>query len=180
MALAMPKDDWTPEKLKAHREWRARMFSTRPVAPPPEPVIEAAPEPDPTTFERRIIDLEATVNRLRSEFIRARIDRSIAEEPIEGPRPVRLEHIIKVVAKFYNVTMTDMRSRRRLAVLSRPRQVAMYLCRQLTIRSLPEIGRHLGGKDHTTVLHGVRKIETLMLSDPAFCQEVAELEALFA
>jgi chromosomal replication initiation ATPase DnaA len=179
-AVAMPKDDWTPAKLKTHEEWRRKMYSTPKVAL--VPVAEPEPEPVPADVSmlRRMEELESMVNRLRSEFIRARIERAITNEPMEGPAPVKLEHIIKVVAQYYKISISDIRSGRRVSILTHPRQVAMYLCRHLTLRSLPEIGRHLGGKDHTTVLHGTRKIEAMMKRDAVFCQEVAELEALFA
>ena len=70
----------------------------------------------------------------------------------------------------------DMRSARRTANIVRPRQVAMYLAKTLTLRSLPEIGRRFGGRDHTTVLHAVRKITALVAKDVALCNEVEMLK----
>jgi chromosomal replication initiator protein len=67
-------------------------------------------------------------------------------------------------------------SSRRTANVVRPRQVAMYLAKILTLRSLPEIGRRFGGRDHTTVLHAVRKIETLAGNDSAFAEEIEALK----
>ena len=67
-----------------------------------------------------------------------------------------------MVARQYNVSRSDLLSSRRTANVVRPRQVAMYLAKTLTLRSLPEIGRRFGGRDHTTVLHAVRKIEALV------------------
>ena len=78
--------------------------------------------------------------------------------PVE-PKRVRIEDIQRVVARQYNVSRADLLSSRRTANVVRPRQVAMYLAKILTLRSLPEIGRRFGGRDHTTVLHAVRKIE---------------------
>jgi hypothetical protein len=80
--------------------------------------------------------------------------------PLEPRRP-RIEEIQIAVAKHYGVKRLDILSDRRTANVVRPRQMAMYLCKELTMRSLPEIGRRFGGRDHTTVLHAVRKIAHL-------------------
>jgi chromosomal replication initiator protein len=76
------------------------------------------------------------------------------------------------------VSRADLLSSRRTANVVRPRQVAMYLAKILTLRSLPEIGRRFGGRDHTTVLHAVRKIETLAGNDSAFADEIETLKRL--
>ncbi|MEC8322980.1 MAG: helix-turn-helix domain-containing protein, partial [Pseudomonadota bacterium] len=76
------------------------------------------------------------------------------------------------VADYYNVRMGDMLSARRSRAVARPRQIAMYLSKQLTTRSLPEIGRKFGGRDHTTVIHAVRKVESLRESDPSIEEDV--------
>jgi len=83
-----------------------------------------------------------------------------------------------VVARQYNVSRSDLLSSRRTANVVRPRQVAMYLAKTLTLRSLPEIGRRFGGRDHTTVLHAVRKIEGLVTggSDMALAEEIEILK----
>jgi chromosomal replication initiator protein len=83
-----------------------------------------------------------------------------------------------VVARQYNVSRADLLSSRRTANVVRPRQVAMYLAKILTLRSLPEIGRRFGGRDHTTVLHAVRKIETLAGNDSALADEIETLKRL--
>jgi hypothetical protein len=75
-----------------------------------------------------------------------------------GPAPVRIQDIQEIVCAAFGVKTNDLTSARRTANLVRPRQVAMYLAKTLTGRSLPEIGRRFGGRDHTTVLHGIRKI----------------------
>jgi len=80
------------------------------------------------------------------------------------------------VARQYNVSRADLLSSRRTANVVRPRQVAMYLAKVLTLRSLPEIGRRFGGRDHTTVLHAVRKIENLASSDSALADEIEGLK----
>jgi chromosomal replication initiator protein len=80
-------------------------------------------------------------------------------------RKLTIEEIQRKVAEHYNIRLSDMIGPKRLRTIARPRQVAMYLAKQLTPRSLPEIGRRFGGRDHTTIMHGVRKIEELMATD---------------
>lgn len=87
-------------------------------------------------------------------------------------RKVRIEDIQRVVARHYNVSKVELLSDRRTRTIVKPRQVAMYLAKVLTLRSLPEIGRRFGGRDHTTVLHAVRKIETLAETDSALAHEI--------
>ena len=81
-----------------------------------------------------------------------------------------------MVARQYNVSRADLLSSRRTANVVRPRQVAMYLAKTLTLRSLPEIGRRFGGRDHTTVLHAVRKIENLVSNDVSLAEEIEQLK----
>ncbi len=80
------------------------------------------------------------------------------------------------MARQYNVSRADLLSSRRTANVVRPRQVAMYLAKTLTLRSLPEIGRRFGGRDHTTVLHAVRKIEGLVGNDAMLADEIEVLK----
>ena len=87
-------------------------------------------------------------------------------------RRVSIEDIQKRVAEHFNVRLGDMHSPRRARAVARPRQVAMYLCKQLTTRSLPEIGRKFGGRDHTTVMHAVRKIDELKREDSALAEDI--------
>ncbi|MBO0661517.1 chromosomal replication initiator protein DnaA [Jiella sp. MQZ9-1] len=87
-------------------------------------------------------------------------------------RKVRIEDILKFVSRHYNVTRTDLLSSRRTKTIVRPRQIAMYLAKTMTPRSLPEIGRRFGGRDHTTVLHAVRKIEGERSKDETFSNEL--------
>ena len=81
-----------------------------------------------------------------------------------------------VVARHYNVSKADLLSGRRTRTIVRPRQIAMYLAKVLTPRSLPEIGRRFGGRDHTTVLHAVRKIEGLIEGDKTLAEEIELLK----
>jgi chromosomal replication initiator protein len=87
-------------------------------------------------------------------------------------RRVSIEDIQKKVAEHFQIRVSDMSSARRSRSVARPRQVAMYLSKQLTSRSLPEIGRKFGGRDHTTVMHAVKKIEELIGTDAAFAEDV--------
>jgi chromosomal replication initiator protein len=93
-------------------------------------------------------------------------------------RRVTIDEIQKRVAEHFNIRLSEMTSARRARSVARPRQVAMYLAKQLTTRSLPEIGRKFGGRDHTTVMHAVRKIEELKLSDRALDEDVELLRRM--
>jgi chromosomal replication initiator protein len=96
------------------------------------------------------------------------------------PKRVRIEDIQRVVARHYNVSKTELLSNRRTRTIVKPRQVAMYLSKVMTPRSLPEIGRRFGGRDHTTVLHAVRKIEDLSGTDNNLAQELELLRRLIS
>ncbi len=129
-------------------------------------------------------DLEGAVNRLlaHSKLTGQTVTLEMAEREMRDlirpaePKRVRIEDIQRVVARQYNVSRADLLSSRRTANVVRPRQVAMYLAKILTLRSLPEIGRRFGGRDHTTVLHAVRKIEALAGNDTAFAEEIEGLK----
>lgn len=92
-------------------------------------------------------------------------------------RVPRMEEIQRVVAHRYSLRRIDLLSSRRTANVVRPRQVAMYLAKTLTLRSLPEIGRRFGGRDHTTVLHAVRKIGEMVRNDAQFAAEIDAVRA---
>jgi len=129
-------------------------------------------------------DLEGAVNRLlaHSKLTGQPVTLEMAEREMRDlirpaePKRVRIEDIQRIVARQYNVSRADLLSSRRTANVVRPRQVAMYLAKVLTLRSLPEIGRRFGGRDHTTVLHAVRKIENLAGNDSAFAEEIEALK----
>ena len=93
-------------------------------------------------------------------------------------RRVTIEEIQRRVAEHFNMKLADMHSERRARAVARPRQVAMYLSKQLTTRSLPEIGRKFGNRDHTTVMHAVRKIEELCAIDAGFSEDVELLRRM--
>lgn len=111
------------------------------------------------TLVGRAITLDTTQDVLR-DLLRA------------NDRRVTIDEIQKKVAEYYSIRISDMHSPRRARAVARPRQVAMYLTKILTTRSLPEIGRKFGGRDHTTVLHAVKKIEELMAEEKAICEDI--------
>ena len=120
---------------------------------------------DSATLVGQAITLETTQEVLR-DLLRA------------NERRVTIEEIQKRVAEHFNVRVSDMHSDRRSRAVARPRQVAMYLAKQLTPRSLPEIGRKFGGRDHTTVMHAVRKVEELRTMDPSFSEDIELLRRM--
>ncbi len=87
-------------------------------------------------------------------------------------RKISIEEIQRKVADHYNIRLSDLIGPKRVRNFARPRQVAMYLCKQLTARSLPEIGRRFGGRDHTTVMHGVKRIEELRMQDSQIADDI--------
>ena len=89
-----------------------------------------------------------------------------------------LVSIQNTVSNYFNIALSEMLSQRRSRPLARPRQIAMYLAKSITSRSLPEIGRKFGGRDHTTVMHAVKKIEELKLSDVNFNEDLELLKRL--
>jgi chromosomal replication initiator protein len=131
-------------------------------------------------------DLDGAVNRLlaHNQLSGRPVTIDMADDVIRDlvrpadPRRIRVEDILRIVAKHYGVSRADLLSSRRTANVVRPRQIAMYLAKTLTLRSLPEIGRRFGGRDHTTVLHAVRKIEGLVQGDQALAEEIEILKRL--
>jgi chromosomal replication initiator protein len=95
-------------------------------------------------------------------------------------RRVTIDEIQRKVAEHFNMRVADMHSERRARSVARPRQVAMFLAKNLTQRSLPEIGRKFGGRDHTTVMHAVKKVEELMASDHGFAEDIELLRRTLA
>ena len=90
-------------------------------------------------------------------------------------RKITVEEIQRKVSEHYNIRLSDMIGPKRLRTYARPRQIAMFLSKQLTSRSLPEIGRRFGGRDHTTVMHGVRRIEELRTQDGQIAEDLEML-----
>ena len=90
----------------------------------------------------------------------------------QSERKITVEEIQRQVAEYFNIRMSDLIGPKRVRTYARPRQVAMYLAKQLTSRSLPEIGRRFGGRDHTTIMHGVRRIEELKATDGQIAEDI--------
>jgi chromosomal replication initiator protein len=131
-------------------------------------------------------DLDGAVNRLlaANQLTREPITVALAERTLgdlvrtHEQRRVRIEDILRIVSRHYKVPRNDLLSSRRSRDVVRPRQIAMYLAKALTSRSLPEIGRRFGGRDHTTVLHSVRKVEQMIKDDGDLAQEIELLKRM--
>ncbi|MEO1610981.1 MAG: chromosomal replication initiator protein DnaA, partial [Pseudomonadota bacterium] len=93
-------------------------------------------------------------------------------------RKVTIEEIMRKVSEHYNLRLSDMKSARRARAVARPRQIAMYLAKMLTSKSLPEIGRQFGGRDHTTVMHAVKRVESLSDTDSQIAEDVELLRRM--
>jgi chromosomal replication initiator protein len=129
--------------------------------------------------------LEGALNRLFAfaSLVGRPIDLDMTQECLAdilraSERKVTIDEILRKVADHYNLRMSDLLSARRARAVARPRQVAMYLAKMLTTRSLPDIGRRFGGRDHTTVLHAVRKIEELRQTDSQIAEDVELLRRM--
>ena len=129
--------------------------------------------------------LEGSLTRLCAfaDLVGAEITLDLTQECLSDilratSRKVTMDEIIKKTCDYYKVRPADLMSPNRARNIVRPRQMAMYLCKKYTTRSLPEIGRKFGGRDHTTILHGVRKIEELMSTDSQFVEDAELLRRL--
>ena len=130
-------------------------------------------------------ELEGALNRIvaQATLVGRAITLDLAQEILQDllrayERRVTIEEIQRRVAEHYGIRIADMHSARRARAVARPRQVAMYLAKQLTPRSLPEIGRKFGGRDHTTVMYAIRKIEDLRSTEPLMSDDIETLRRL--
>jgi chromosomal replication initiator protein len=131
-------------------------------------------------------ELEGAITRLYAtwQYMRTPITLDIAETVIRDlvqnlePRRIKIEDILRIISRHYGVSKGDLLSQRRHRSVVWPRQIGMYLAKHLTARSLPEIGRRFGGRDHTTVLHAIRKIEGEITKNPHLGDELEELKRL--
>ncbi|MDH5187488.1 MAG: chromosomal replication initiator protein DnaA [Rhodospirillaceae bacterium] len=130
-------------------------------------------------------ELEGALNRVaaHAHLVGREVSLESAQDVLHdliraNDRRVTIEEIQKKVASHFNIRTSDMHSARRARSVARPRQVAMYLAKQLTSRSLPEIGRKFGGRDHTTVMHAVKKVEELTERDAGFAEDVELLRRM--
>ncbi|AQS49633.1 chromosomal replication initiation protein DnaA [Thioclava nitratireducens] len=129
--------------------------------------------------------LEGALTRLfaYASLIGREITMDLAQECLkdqlrQSERKVTVEEIQRKVAEHYNVRLSDLVGPKRLRAIARPRQVAMFLAKSLTTRSLPDIGRRFGGRDHTTIMHGIRKIEELRGTDSQLAEDIELLRRL--
>ena len=129
-------------------------------------------------------DLEGAFNQIvaQSEFLGTPISLETVQETLSDSRytagqRLTVDRIQRAVCEEFRVTLTDMTSKRRARAIARPRQVAMYLSKKMTKRSLPDIGRRFGGRDHTTVMHAVKRIDALRLEDGPFNAQIEAVEA---
>ena len=133
-------------------------------------------------------ELEGAITRLFAnwQYMRTPISLDIAEtvvrDLVQGiePRRIKIEDILRIVSRHFGVSKGDLLSQRRHRSVVWPRQIGMYLAKQLTARSLPEIGRRFGNRDHTTVLHAIRKIENEITGNPRLRDEIDELKKLLS
>jgi len=144
----------TPIQARFHQAHLDRLarIEGRVYRPVPAAPVAVTPEPEPVVAPRepwfRIVGLEAPTIR----------------------------DVQEIVGEFYGFSIVDLRSVRRDFPLARVRQIAMYLAKTVTEKTLPEIGRRFGGRDHTTAMHAVRRIKSLMLVDRELSDEVEELK----
>jgi hypothetical protein len=171
----------TPEQRRAaiaHRKLRAKIVA---LACEDIPInlrsgiavahIEA-PKPEPVFSMGQWVERQKEIHTsYKTWFV-------VEEDITPPPAKLRIRDIQKATASYFDVTVLDMNSERRTRNVVRPRMVAAYLCKKLTPHSLPEIGRRFGGRDHTTILHSIRKIEDLLFREtPGLADDIATIRA---
>ena len=131
-------------------------------------------------------ELEGALNRMiaHATLIGREVTLEMTQEVLQdllraNVRRVSIDEIQRRVADYFNIRLSDLLSARRARQVARPRQVAMYLSKQLTAKSLPDIGRQFGGRDHTTVMHAVKRIDELRLVDSVLEEDIQHLERMF-
>lgn len=152
-------------------------------------VAESSPMPEDVAFfvaknvRANVRELEGALRKVLaySRFSHKEINIQLAREALKDllsiqNRQIGVENIQKMVADFYKIKVSDMYSKKRPASIARPRQIAMYLAKEMTQKSLPEIGELFGGRDHTTVLHAVRKIGSERQKNSELNQQLHVLE----
>ena len=131
------------------------------------------------TIVTNVRELEGALNKVFtfSNILGKKIDVELTKSVLKdllrsSNRRITIDEIQNKVSNYYNITIEDLTSSRRIRSFARPRQIAMYLSKKLTTRSLPEIGRKFGGRDHTTVIHAVKKIEQLKIENSKFDEDI--------
>jgi hypothetical protein len=151
----------TPLQMELHTERKARLARMA-----PRPRISAVPTPTPATDQKPV-----------KTWFRFIPDGTVVAFPGRSSNVLRIADIQRTVAEHFKVTLLDLNSARRTGDIVRPRQIAMYLARKLTSKSLPEIGRRCGRKDHTTVLHAVTVCERILKEEEKLAPDIRELSA---
>jgi chromosomal replication initiator protein DnaA len=175
------------ERLRSRFEWgliadiQPPDFETRVAILKKKAEIERVRLPDDVAYliasriKANIREIEGSLTRMIAFCALSGRDMTVdlAQEVLsdlwgEDERIITIDHIQRKVAEFFGIKLSDLRAQNRTKAIAFPRQIAMYLARQLTHASLSEVGRAFGGKDHTTVLHGVDKIQQMLQEDPKF------------
>jgi chromosomal replication initiator protein len=175
------------ERLRSRFEWgliadiQPPDFETRVAILKKKAEIERVRLPDDVAYliasriKANIREIEGSLTRMIAFCALSGRDMTVdlAQEVLadlwgEDERVITIDHIQRKVAEFFGIKLSDLRAQNRTRAIAFPRQIAMYLSRQLTHASLSEVGRAFGGKDHTTVLHGVEKIQQMLQEDPKF------------
>lgn len=133
-----------------------------------------------------IRELEGALTRIKafSSITGQAIDELLVENALKDllpgteDQPLNVEKIQRVVAEYFNLRPEDMKTRKRTNAVAHPRQIAMYLCRELTDLSLPKIGDEFGGRDHTTVMHAQEKIRTALETNPSILNQIEAIKKL--
>lgn len=164
-------------------ELRMKILEARSAAAAPIMVPDEVIDLLARSIRTSIRELEGAFNKLVAyaqlvdKAITVELAQSMLAEAMRaGVRRITIDEIQKLCAAHYRIDASEMRSRRRARAVARPRQVAMYLAKKLTPRSLPEIGRVFGGRDHSTVIHAVRTIEAMRLDNPDMDADIRALQ----
>lgn len=159
------------ELFEHYKAVRARLGAA------PKPVLVNIPKDEPKpkkSIKRDIVDLYLPYNVIKFKQNKTP-DELFNSYGMEKNRAPHLREILEVACEAFEVDKTDVLSARRTSNIVLPRHVVYYLCRHCSFKSFPEIGRALGGRDHTTIIHGVKKIEKLIIEDPDLYLKVNEL-----
>ncbi|MCV3769447.1 MAG: chromosomal replication initiator protein DnaA, partial [Wolbachia pipientis] len=136
-------------------------------------------------IKSNIRELEGALNKVAHTLLIGRsmtvesASETLADLLRSNHKPITIAEIQKKIAEFFNIKVADMHSNRRLRGFVRPRQVAMYFAKKFTQKSLLDIGRSFGGRDHTTVIHAVKQIENFIKTDSSFADEINQLKKMF-
>ena len=125
-----------------------------------------------------VLNRVITFSRIHKKTLSIQDCKNILKDVFNQPKIITVDKIQNTVSNFFNIPLSEMLSQRRSRPLARPRQIAMYLAKKMTTRSLPEIGRRFANRDHTTVIHAVKTITRLSESDSEMKRSIGEIKAL--